>query len=112
MNQGYTSFRRIREIKRAKERAKKLQLTSRFKQADGRRIWDRTRRETGRSGNFRREKKGAKQVGVLAVGETTGRDRAGAEYGRENEGKGRSWEEREAEQRGRFLYTQRGRGRR
>jgi hypothetical protein len=62
-------------------------------------------RETGRSRNFRRGKKGPKQVGVLGVGEMTRRDRVSAEYGRENEGKGRSWEEREAEQRGRFLYT-------
>jgi hypothetical protein len=31
MNKGYISFRRIREIKRAKERAEKVQLTSRFK---------------------------------------------------------------------------------
>jgi hypothetical protein len=36
-------------------------------------------------------------VGVLGAGEMTGRDRVSAEYGRENEGKGRSWEETEAE---------------
>jgi hypothetical protein len=92
MNQGYKSFRRIREI----ERAKKVQLTSRFKLIG---------EESGTGGD---EKQGA---AAISEGAKRGRSRwafseqvrrrvatgVSAEYGRGNEGKGRSWEEREAE---------------